>query len=52
LPEGWDQPGDVFQLEKRYGGMMPSEIMRLRELEDRKEASQPHETWAMDFVHD
>ena len=33
LPQGRDQPGDLLQLEKKYSGMMPSEMKRLRELE-------------------
>jgi putative transposase len=34
LPEGRNQPGDLFQWKKKYEGMQPPEMRRLKQLED------------------
>jgi putative transposase len=34
FPQGRDQPGDVFQLNKKYDGLLPDEMRRLKQLED------------------
>jgi putative transposase len=34
LPQGGDQPGDVFNWKKKYGGLLPTEMRRLKQLED------------------
>jgi len=34
LSESRDLPGDVLQLEEKYAGMLPTDMKRLRELED------------------
>ena len=34
MPEGRDQRSDVLQLAKKYAGLMPSEMKRLRQLEE------------------
>jgi len=34
LSQAWNSPRDVFQLEKKYGGLGVSDLRRLRQLED------------------
>jgi len=34
LPEGGDQPGDLFNWKTRYDGLLPIEMKRLKQLED------------------
>ncbi len=34
MPEGRDQPVDLFQLEQKYAGMLPPEMKKLKQLED------------------
>lgn len=34
MSESRDQPGDLFQLEKKYDGLLPDEMRRLKQLED------------------
>lgn len=34
LPQGRNQPGDLFQLEKKYDGLLPTKMRRLKQLED------------------
>jgi putative transposase len=34
LPPRRDQPGDLLQLEKKYDGLLPTEMKRLKRLED------------------
>lgn len=46
-----------YNWRKKYAGLMPSEMRRLRQLEaklreGRVDACRINETWAMDFVHD
>jgi putative transposase len=35
-PEGGYQPGDPLQLEAQYDGLLPTEMRRLKQLEDEK----------------
>ncbi len=41
-----------FNWKRKYDGLLPTEMRRLKQLEDRRNATRPNETWAMDFVHD
>jgi len=34
LPQGGDQPGDHFHWKKKYDGMLPPDMRRLKQLED------------------
>ena len=34
LPQGRDQPGHVLRLAKKYAGLLPTEMRRLKALED------------------
>ena len=34
LPEGRNQPGDLFNWKKKYDGLQPPEMRRLKQLED------------------
>jgi putative transposase len=34
LPQSRHQPGDLFQLEEAVDGLLPSEMRRLKQLED------------------
>jgi len=34
LPQGGDQRGTYYNWRKKYGGLMPSEMKRLRQLEE------------------
>ena len=49
LPSGWDKPGDLLQLERKYGGLLPTRIMRQKQVEDdgtlRKLVASPSRTW-------
>ena len=36
LPQGGDQPATYFNRKKRYGGLLPDEMRRLKALEDEK----------------
>jgi putative transposase len=34
LPQGGHQPGDLLQWKRRYNGLLPTEVQRLKQLED------------------
>jgi hypothetical protein len=54
--EGWINPKRVYRLDREMGLQLrnktPKRRVKAKLRNDRQSATQPNETWAMDFVHD